>query len=82
MQISGKSCWINEQFFEERICLYTCTAFLNDMHHYILSQIFEQGHEVEKDNKDPYYMPASCEKDLYVQLENYKIKKISRNTVR
>ncbi|KAL5491167.1 hypothetical protein EMCRGX_G016406 [Ephydatia muelleri] len=52
-----------------------------DENAFIDQQIFEQGHEVEKDNKDPYYMPASCEKDLYVQLENYKIKKISRNTV-
>eukprot|EP00731_Ephydatia_muelleri_P015159 Em0008g879a len=44
-------------------------------------QICEQGHEVEKEYEDPYYMPASCEKDLYVQLENYKIKKVSRSTV-
>eukprot|EP00731_Ephydatia_muelleri_P015152 Em0008g872a len=44
-------------------------------------QIFEQSHEVRTDDENPYYMPASCEEDLYVQIENCRIKKLSRNSI-
>eukprot|EP00731_Ephydatia_muelleri_P015150 Em0008g870a len=44
-------------------------------------QMFEQSHEVGKDDENPYYMPASREEDLYVQLENCRIKKLSRNSI-
>ena len=32
-------------------------------------------------DENPYYMPASREEELYIQLENQRIKKIPRNCI-